>query len=187
MMKGQRRLNTELAISRSAWADREKKASKREGVRWAGSGKGEEEKTAAANDSGEVEFIRMFTGARRVGSSQSGDSGGEVKENETEPEFHNNRRTFFTVEGRSADIVFQGIKGSFNAPAAGIKVSQIGERKSIRRQIGNEVFINAFRYFETNKPKRDGVFGAGIIKEVKGNIFADVAIVIDAVRVKILF
>lgn len=150
-MKRQRRLNAKFTISRSGGANREKKAGKREGVRRASRSKREEEQTAAPNDGGEVEFIRMLSGARRVGSSKSSDSGGKVEENETEPEFHNDRRTFFTVEGRSANIVFQGIKGSFNAPAAGIKVSQIGKRERISGEIGNEVFVDTIRNFKANK------------------------------------
>ena len=187
MMKRERGLNTGFANSRSAGTDRDKKAGKREGIRRACGRKGEQEFTTAADNGGEIEFIRILSGGRRGRSGKGGDSGCEVKENETEPEFHDDRGTLFTMESRSANIVFQGIKGGFNAPAAGIKVGEIGKRESVRKEIGNEVFIDTFRNFKTNKPQRDGILRAGIIKEVKGNIFTDVAIIIGAVWMEILF
>ena len=64
MMKGQRGLNTEFALSRSAWTDREKKPVKGDGVRRPGREKGEEEITAASDNRGKVDFVNILSIAR---------------------------------------------------------------------------------------------------------------------------
>ena len=85
MMKGQRGLNTEFVLSRSAWTDREKKPVKGDGVRRAGREKGEEEITGASNNRGKVDFVNILSIARGEGFSQSGNGRGEIEENETQP------------------------------------------------------------------------------------------------------
>lgn len=66
--------------------------------------------------------------------------------------------------------------GNFHTLPEIVNMLELFGREFFRREVGNKVLINPFRYLKTNHPQPQMVFGTAVRDKVKGNVFAYAAV-----------
>ena len=109
-----------------------------------------EELSANMDCGGKISPIGIFT-VGFMGDYGRGNQFGKVVHDKSGKNLLVNVLHLFRVKMEQTNRVFKFPERGFNTPAHGIKLPEYMGRKIFGIQIGNNGFINAFRYFETNK------------------------------------